>query len=343
MSINYIYNVKELDNNIAPYTTFGISAKAKGIFTFSNTSELSDLLAKCKDSEYMILGGGSNVLFTSDYNGYILKNEIKGIRLISEDTNSVIIQSGAGEVWHDFVMHCLENNWGGIENLSLIPGSVGASPMQNIGAYGVEIKDVFNSLDAYEISTGEIHTFSLEDCKFGYRESVFKRDLKGQYVITHVRFKLEKNSKVNTKYGIIEQQLATMGVSDPTIKDVSNAVIAIRQSKLPDPKEIGNAGSFFKNPVIDSSLFKRIKESYPDIPNYPAPDDQVKLAAGWLIEQAGWKGYTEGEFGVHKKQALVLVNYGAAHGEDVFALSEKIINDIYSKFNITLEREVNII
>lgn len=335
--------MKELDNNIAPYTTFGISANTKGIIPFNSIEELRMALEKCKESEFMILGGGSNVLFTKNYNGYILKNEIKGIKVISEDDQTIIVQSGAGEIWHEFVLHCIDHNWGGIENLSLIPGSVGASPMQNIGAYGVEIKDVFDSLDAYHIESGETHTFNLEQCKFGYRESVFKRELKGQYVITQVRFRLEKDRKINTKYGIIEQQLSSMGITDPSIKDVSNAVIAIRQSKLPDPKEIGNAGSFFKNPVISGEQFKDLKVKFPEIPNYPAPNNQIKLAAGWLIEQAGWKGYTQGDFGVHKKQALVLVNYNSAKGSEILGLSDHIIADIKQKFGVELEREVNII
>lgn len=335
--------MKELETNIAPHTTFGISANTKGILPFGSIDELRSRLVDCTGSEFMILGGGSNVLFTKDYNGFILKNEIKGIQLVSEEENHVIIQSGAGENWHEFVLYCIKHNWGGIENLSLIPGSVGASPMQNIGAYGVEIKDVFVSLDAYHVETGEIHTFNLDQCNFGYRESVFKRELKGQYVITQVRFKLEKNRKINTKYGIIEEQLRTMGITDPTIKDVSNAVIAIRQSKLPDPKEIGNAGSFFKNPVISRGEFERLQVQYPDIPNYPAPEGNVKLAAGWLIEKAGWKGFTNGNYGVHKKQALVLVNYGNSNGSDILELSNKIIADILAKFNVELEREVNIV
>ncbi|MFY7943793.1 MAG: UDP-N-acetylmuramate dehydrogenase, partial [Crocinitomicaceae bacterium] len=258
----------------------------------------------------LILGGGSNLLLTKDFEGLVLKNEILGFNLIEETETDVIVEAGAGEVWHQFVLKCLEQNFAGLENLSLIPGSVGASPMQNIGAYGVEIKDVFEYLDAYEISTGEIKRFSKEDCAFGYRESVFKNIYKDQYVICKVAFRLSKNPKINTSYGAIESELQKMGISDPTIHDVSNAVIAIRQSKLPDPAVLGNAGSFFKNPVVPESLVEKIKASYPDVPNYPAESGKRKLAAGWLIETAGWKGKTIETYGVHKLQALVLVNYG---------------------------------
>jgi UDP-N-acetylmuramate dehydrogenase len=237
----------------------------------------------------------------------------------------------------------VEKGYGGIENMSLIPGSVGASPMQNIGAYGVEIKNVFDHLFAYHIETGETHRFSLEECHFGYRESVFKRALKNQYVITEVCFRLEKNRKVNTTYGAIEQELQKMGISSPSIKDVSNAVVAIRQSKLPNPIELGNAGSFFKNPVVEESQANTILEKYPEAPVYPAENGKKKLAAGWLIEQAGWKGKTVGTCGVHKLQALVLVNYGGSTGQQIYDLSTAIISDIQEKFGVTLEREVNIL
>ncbi|MFK7784824.1 MAG: UDP-N-acetylmuramate dehydrogenase, partial [Crocinitomicaceae bacterium] len=252
-------------------------------------------------------------------------------------------QSGAGEVWHDFVLHCVENGYGGVENLSLIPGSVGASPMQNIGAYGAEIKDVFVSLEAYHIESGELHSFDKDACEFGYRESVFKRRLKNQYVITSVTFKLNKEHSINSSYGAIEAELEKMEVSNPTIKDISEAVIAIRSSKLPNPAEIGNAGSFFKNPVVDISVLEEIQKNHENVPNYPAPNGKVKLAAGWLIDQAGWKGKTFGNFGVHKMQALVLVNYSNAQGSDIYNLSTEIIADIQSKFGVQLEREVNIL
>ena len=330
--------------SLKPYNTFGIDVKANRFSAFSNTNELAEALNLRKANEpLLILGGGSNLLLTKDFEGLVLKNEILGFNLIEETEKDVIVEAGAGEVWHTFVSKCLEHNFAGLENLSLIPGSVGASPMQNIGAYGVEIKDVFEYLDAYEISTGEIKRFSKEDCAFGYRESVFKNIYKDQYVICKVAFRLSKNPKINTSYGAIESELQKMEISDPTIHDVSNAVIAIRQSKLPDPALLGNAGSFFKNPVVPESLVEKIKATYPDVPNYPAEIGKRKLAAGWLIEKAGWKGKTIDTFGVHKLQALVLVNYGGSTGKQVYELSSRIIEDIQSKFGVTLEREVNIL
>lgn len=332
------------NTNIKQFNTFGIDVNASYFGTFSNVEELSPILSRYADKELLVLGGGSNVLFTKyQFDGLVLVNEIKGFEVIEESDSSVIVRVGAGEVWHEFVLKCIENGFGGVENLSLIPGSVGASPMQNIGAYGVEIKDVFEKLEAYQIATGEIHTFTKENCKFGYRESVFKRDLRNQYIISTVYFRLTKNSVVNTSYGVIEAELTKMGISTPTIKDVSNAVIAIRSSKLPNPKEIGNAGSFFKNPVVPNSLLEIIQKEYPAVPNYPAEEGKVKLAAGWLIEQAGWKGKTFGHFGVHKLQALVLVNYGGATGPEIYDLSTNLIADVKSKFGVELEREVNII
>ena len=332
------------NTNIKPFNTFGIDVNASYFGTFSNVEVLSPILEKYAYKELLVLGGGSNVLFTKNqFDGLVLVNEIKGFEVVEESDSYAVVRVGAGEVWHEFVLKCIENGFGGVENLSLIPGSVGASPMQNIGAYGVEIKDVFEKLEAYQISTGEIHTFTKEQCKFGYRESVFKRDLRNQYIITAVNFRLTKNATVNTSYGVIETELAKMGVSTPTIKDVSNAVIAIRSSKLPNPKEIGNAGSFFKNPVVPNSLLENIQKEYPTVPNYPAEVGFVKLAAGWLIEQAGWKGKTFGHFGVHKLQALVLVNYGGATGPEIYDLSTNLIADVKAKFGVELEREVNII
>lgn len=328
--------------DLKPFNTFGISVKADCFARFSSVEELKGLLKEIEGKELLILGGGSNVLFTKDFHGAVLRNEIKGFQLVDEDDEFVVVKAGAGEVWHEFVMQCIENGYAGLENLSLIPGSVGASPMQNIGAYGVEIKDVFHSLEAFHIATGEIHTFDGPACEFGYRESVFKRKLKGQYVIISVSFKLSKRPNPNTSYGAIESELQTMGINAPTIRDVSDAVIAIRSSKLPNPKEIGNAGSFFKNPVVDQSVVEEILKTYPNAPNYPAEPGKRKLAAGWLIEQAGWKGKTVDHHGVHKLQALVLVNYGGATGNEVYELSTQIIDDIQAKFGVTLEREVNI-
>jgi len=334
-----------IEDNISlkPFNTFGIDVKAGYFARFSSTIELNQILNEYREIPFLIIGGGSNLLLTKDFEGIVLKNEIKGKEIISETDHEVTVKIGAGENWHEFVIWSIENGFGGIENLSLIPGSVGASPMQNIGAYGVEIKDVFDHLFAYHIESGVTHRFSLEECQFGYRESVFKRALKNQYVITEVCFRLEKIRKVNTTYGAIEQELQKSGISSPTIRDVSNAVISIRQSKLPNPAELGNAGSFFKNPVVEDEVANSILEKYPTAPVYPAEGGKKKLAAGWLIEQAGWKGKTIDTYGVHKLQALVLVNYGGSTGKQIFDLSSAIISDIQEKFGVTLEREVNIL
>ena len=330
--------------SLKPFNTFGIEASTRYFGRFSSVEELNQILTSNKDKELLVLGGGSNILLTKNFDGLTLINEIKGFEVTKNDGDSVIVKSGAGEIWHEFVLKCIENNFSGVENLSLIPGSVGASPMQNIGAYGVEIKDVFESVEAYHIPTGELHTFSKEECEFGYRESVFKRKYKGQYVIISVSYKLSLSApKVNTSYGAIESELKEMKISTPSIKDVSQAVINIRSSKLPNPKEIGNAGSFFKNPVISKELFDKLIVEFPTIPNYPAENDGKKIAAGWLIEQCGWKGKTLGHYGVHKLQALVLVNYKGATGTEIFDLSSSIIKDVEDKFGITLEREVNIL
>lgn len=336
-----------LDKNtsLKPYHTFGIEVSAAYYAKFNSVNSLRQLLHQNTGLPLFILGGGSNVLFTKDYNGLVLKNEILGFKTIEENNTSIVIEAGAGMNWHSFVLKCIDTNYGGVENLSLIPGNIGASPMQNIGAYGVEIKDVFEYLDAVHIKSGEVKRFHKSDCAFGYRESVFKRKLKGKYVICRVAYRLSKNNhKLNTSYGAIENELQNMQITNPTIRDVSNAVIAIRQSKLPDPKEIGNAGSFFKNPVVSQKKLKKLLDKYPSIPNYPSPENKAKLAAGWLIEQAGWKGKTFDErYGVHKKQALVLVNYNDAKGQEILRLSDDIITDVAFKFDVHLEREVNIL
>jgi len=329
--------------NLKPYNTFGIEVFAAGFARFSSTFELKKILEENTFSQLLILGGGSNLLLTKDFDGLVLKNEIQGFKILEETDENVIVEAGAGENWHEFVLNCIEKGYAGVENLSLIPGSVGASPMQNIGAYGVEIKDIFHHLKAYHIATGEMHTFDKEACQFGYRESVFKTSFKGQYVICSVAFELSKSPEINTSYGAIETELKENNIIEPTICDVSNAVISIRQSKLPDPKVIGNAGSFFKNPVVDESIVQEIQKNYPDVPNYLASDGKRKLAAGWLIEQAGWKGKTFDTFGVHKLQALVLVNYGGSTGNQIYSLSSEIIKSIEEKFGVTLEREVNIL
>lgn len=330
--------------NIQAHNTFGVDCTTKYFARFRSIKDLQELLANpiLKNNELLVLGGGSNMLFTKDFQGLVLKNELTGIYVTKEDANHIWIEAMAGESWHDFVLFAIDHDYGGIENLSLIPGSVGAAPMQNIGAYGVEIKDVFHELEAIHIETGEMVRFTRKRCKFGYRESVFKNILKNQYIITSVTLKLTKNHEVNTTYGAIEAQLKEKNVTRPTIKHISDAVIAIRQSKLPDPALIGNAGSFFKNPVISQAEFKEIIAKYPEVSHYKLDNGTVKLAAGWLIDQAGWKGKTFENYGVHKNQALVLVNYGGAKGEDIFDLSTQILRDVKEKYGVELEREVNI-
>jgi UDP-N-acetylmuramate dehydrogenase len=331
------------DFNLKPYNTFGLEVVASDFGRFASVDQLRSLLLSSPAKELLVLGGGSNVLFVKDrFNGLVLLNEIKGFELVEDSEDSVLVRSGAGEVWHEFVLKCIALDYYGIENLSLIPGSVGASPMQNIGAYGVEIKDVFEKLEAYHIATGEIHHFDSRQCEFGYRESVFKRKFKNQYIITEVFFRLTKVPALNTKYGVIQEELAKSGIKEPTAKQVSDAVIAIRSSKLPDPKKIGNAGSFFKNPVVDQAVFEKIENRYISVPNYPAGPGKVKLAAGWLIEQLGFKGKRYSNFGVHALQSLVLVNYGGASGKEIFDLSTTIIEAVRKEFEVELEREVNI-
>jgi len=337
--------------SLKKYNTFGIDVTAKYFASFNAVDTLEQFLqydevmaaAQKKQSPVLILGGGSNMLFTKDVDGIVLKNEIKGITIVNEDDDHVYIKTGAGENWHQFVLHCIKNNFAGVENLSLIPGNVGASPMQNIGAYGVEIKDVFHSLQAFHLEEKRMVSFSLDDCAFGYRESVFKKQFKNQFVITEVVFKLHKKPVFNTSYGAIEQELEKMGVQQLSIKAISDAVINIRSSKLPDPDVIGNAGSFFKNPEIGAAHFSDLKHVYPGMVGYELPNEKVKLAAGWLIEQCGWKGYRDGDAGCHTKQALVLVNYGNAKGDEIYSLSEKIIVSVKEKFGVQMEREVNII
>lgn len=330
--------------NLAEYNTMGLTAKARYFISISSVQQLQTLLA---DSQFQslskfMLGGGSNILFIDDYDGLIIHMDIKGIEIEYEDKNSVLLKIGAGENWHELVIYCIEKGWGGIENLSLIPGSVGAAPIQNIGAYGVELEEVFDSLEAVEIETGEIQTFNKEDCKFGYRDSVFKNELKGAYVITSVKLRLLKNPKINTSYKALSEALARKGISEPTVKDVSDAVIEIRESKLPDPAEIGNTGSFFKNPVISKKQFNQLKTEYPEIPHYPA-GEKIKIPAAWLIDQCGWKGRRFGDAGVHKMQALVIVNYGKATGGEIWELAERIQHSVKERFGVDLTPEVNIV
>lgn len=341
MQVHQNYSLKK-------YNTFGIDANAKFFATFSSAEILAELLESNKNiSRKMILGGGSNVLFTKNYDGLALKNEITGIQILSEDDEFVYIKAGAGEVWHSFVMHCIKNNFGGVENLSLIPGNVGASPMQNIGAYGVEIKGVFYELDAYHLTEKTIQKFSAADCEFGYRESVFKKKYKDQFAILNVTYRLRKNPEFNISYGAIEEELKKMNIEKLSVKAISDAVIRIRTSKLPDPKIIGNAGSFFKNPVITNHELDQLLElknlADQKIPSYKTGEDHSKIPAGWLIEQCGWKGFRNGDAGCYDKQALVLVNYGNATGKEIYNLSEEIKISVKEKFGIELEREVNIL
>ncbi len=322
--------------------SFGIDVWAKYFSRFSTTDELADIL-DTKIKKHLLLGGGSNILFTKNFEGLVLKNEIAGIEKIREDEKHVYIKAGAGVAWHDFVLYCIEHNYAGTENLSLIPGSVGASPMQNIGAYGVEIKDIFHSLQAYHFQEKTLVDFSNKDCEFGYRESVFKNQFRNQFVITNVTYRLNKIPTFNTSYGAIETELQKMGVTSPSIKAISDAVIKIRQSKLPDPAIVGNAGSFFKNPTIPNEQFVALKKEFPLMVGYAVGENETKLAAGWLIEQCGWKGYRNGDAGCHEKQALVLVNHGHATGEEILQLSEKIIASVKMQFGVGLSREVNII
>ncbi|MEJ6754981.1 MAG: UDP-N-acetylmuramate dehydrogenase [Flavobacteriales bacterium] len=325
--------------------TFGIDVKAKYFTSINTVNELIEIKKseKFKDHELLILGGGSNILFTKDFNGLVILNNIKGKEIVDQNDDSIILKIGAGENWHELVMYCVDNGWGGIENLSLIPGNTGTAPMQNIGAYGVEIKETFVELEALEISSGKIVKFSNSECEFGYRESVFKNKMKNKYIILNITLELNKNPILNINYGDVKAILETKKIETPTIKDVSNAIISIRQRKLPDPKKIGNSGSFFKNPIIDINLLKLIEGKYPNVVSYKINENKFKIAAGWMIEKAGWKGKKFNNFGVHENQALVLVNYGLANGKEIFNLSEKIILDIKEKFGITLEREVNII
>ena len=346
----------QIQENISlkTYNTFSIDAKARYFSVFSTVEELSKLttdnpIAIGSQLPTLILGGGSNILFTKNFDGLVLKNEIKGIKEFHEDNEYVFVKVGAGENWHQFVLHCIKRNWGGVENLSLIPGNVGAAPIQNIGAYGVEQKEVFLELEAFHLPDKKVYHFSLNDCEFEYRDSIFKKKKKDEFVILSVSYRLRKHPIFNTSYGAIEKELERMGEKSLSIQAISQAVINIRSSKLPDPLSIPNAGSFFKNPVIGNSQFELLKAQFPEIVGYPLPDGNVKLAAGWLIEHCGpnastsWKGYRKGDAGCHEKQALVLVNHGNAGGDEVFKMSEEILQSVYKMFGVELEREVNII
>lgn len=331
------YNV-----SLKPYNTFGMAVNADKFIRISSTEQLLEVIDLGLEPLW-ILGGGSNVLLTGDLPGYILKNEIRGITIIHETDEELTVEAGAGEIWHEFVLWAISRGLGGIENLALIPGTVGAAPIQNIGAYGLEQESVFTCLKAINLKDGSEKIFSREECRFGYRNSVFKQECKGRYFITYVTYTLRKNGHtLNTSYGAIVEKLHEKGIQNPDIADVAEAVIDIRRSKLPDPAEIGNAGSFFKNPVIKEGHYLQLKKDYPEIPSYPADAGFVKIPAGWLIEKAGFKGIRRGDVGVHKNQALVLVNYGAGTGKEIVELAEDISETILQKFKVSIEAEVNI-
>ena len=335
--------------SLKTHNTFAIDVKARYFSSFSNADELEELIdsnfSKNSSGQYslLILGGGSNILFTKDFEGLVLKNEIKGIDELHEDKEYVYVKAGGGVNWHQFVLFCIERNWGGIENLSLIPGNVGAAPIQNIGAYGVEMETVFHSLEAFHLQEKRIYNFTKHDCEFGYRDSVFKRKYKNRFAILSVTFKLSKHPVFHTSYGAVKQELGKMGIQHLTIKAISQAVINIRSSKLPDPQLIANAGSFFKNPEVPSAKYEVLRSKFQDIIAYPLTSGSVKLAAGWMIEQCGWKGIRRGDAGCHDRQALVLVNYGNATGKQVYDLAEEISASVKEKFGVLLEKEVNII
>ncbi len=338
--------ILEKNKSLRELNTFGIDAKAHYFAGIHTLQELRELLQSdvFKNERHLILGGGSNVLFMNDFDGLIMQVMLKGIEVIDQNDETITIRVAAGEVWHDVVMHCVQNNWGGIENLSLIPGTMGAAPIQNIGAYGVEIKEVIKEVEVIDLKTGEHRCITHDECRFGYRESAFKSEWKEKYFISSVTLTLHtKRHQLNMSYGAINDTLRQMNVITPSIQTISEAVVYIRQSKLPDPRVIGNAGSFFKNPTITQEHYQLIKNINPTAPSYPTVNQEVKVPAGWLIEQCGWKGKKINDVGVHAQQALVLVNYGSGSGKEIFELSRKIIESVKEKFNITLTPEVNII
>jgi UDP-N-acetylmuramate dehydrogenase len=332
--------------DLLPYNTFAISAKAKYFTVVKTVEQAKEVFASAifRSNPALILGGGSNLLLTGDFDGLVVKNEIKGIEVIEESEDQILLKVGAGENWHDLVLYCVHHNYGGIENLSLIPGTAGAAPMQNIGAYGVEIKEVIHKVEGIEIATGIVRSFSKEECTFGYRESIFKQELKGKYFISSITLTLtKKNHKFNISYGAIAETLKQNKVEKVNIRAISEAVIDIRQKKLPDPKIVGNAGSFFKNPSVQQEVFNALKKNYPSVPSFPGENNLIKVPAAWLIEQSGWKGKTLEHIGVHKLQALVLVNYGGGDGKKIWELAMEIQKSVKEKFNIVLQPEVNVI
>ncbi len=330
--------------SLKPYNSFGIDAQAHTFVTIDSEEALQAALLAFKDQPKFILGGGSNLLLQRDLHEVVLHINLKGLKILETSDDEVVVQSMAGENWHEFVLWTLQNDFGGLENLSLIPGNVGTTPVQNIGAYGVEIKDHMIACEGYKISDGSKHVFSTSQCTFGYRDSIFKSELKDKFIITAVRFKLTKNNhQLRTSYGAIEAELQAKGISHPTIQDISEAVISIRSSKLPDPKVLGNSGSFFKNPVVPHELVSQLLESYPEMPHFAVDKTHTKVPAGWLIEQTGYKGKRISNAGMHKNQALVLVNYGNATGAELWQVAQEVQQKVYQKFGIALEPEVNVI
>lgn len=332
--------------SLLPYNTFGIQARARLFTVVKSMAEVQTLVqaGTFKNEPLLILGGGSNLLLTQDFDGVVVKNEIRGIQIVNEDADQVVVEVGSGEVWHDFVMRSVENGWGGLENLSLIPGTMGAAPMQNIGAYGVEVKKNILKVTAIDLATGAVEFFDNAACRFGYRESIFKHELKGKYFISSVTLILtRRNHQFNTSYGVIGEILKKNGIEHPSLKAISDAVVSIRQSKLPDPKVIGNAGSFFKNPTVPPEKLESLRKTYMQIPSYPEENGYYKIPAAWLIEQSGWKGKRIDNIGVHEHQALVLVNYGGGEGRSIWQLAMNIQASVSAKFDITLQPEVNVI
>jgi len=332
------------DFSLKNYNTFGIEAKAKQFVAVHSIDELKTALENHATEKKFILGGGSNMLLTQDIDSLVIHIDLKGKKILKEDDDFVWVESQAGENWHEFVLWTIDQNFGGLENMSLIPGNVGTTPVQNIGAYGAEIKDTFVSCEAMEITTQKMKSFSKEECRFGYRESIFKHEVKDKYIITSVIFKLtNRNHKISVEYGDIKAELAKNNIEKPSLKDVSNAVITIRNSKLPNPKELGNSGSFFKNPILSREQFLKVQEQFPDVKHFDISETEVKVPAGWLIEHSGLKGYRKDDAGVHKNQALVLVNYGKATGQDILSLSKYVQKTVFDKYGIAIEAEVNVI
>lgn len=324
--------------SLRPFNTFGIDVPA-AYFTELGDERLLPEIAALGMKNY-VLGGGSNILLTAPVEGLVIRNVLKGMEVVKEDADYVWLKVAGGEVWHDLVMYAVNNGWGGIENLALIPGTVGAAPIQNIGAYGVEVQETIEDVTFWYWKEGLSLSYNARDCHFGYRDSIFKNELKDKVFITSVTFRLSRKPVFNTTYGAIEQELAEMGVQEPTVKAIAYAVMHIRRSKLPDPALIGNAGSFFKNPTISVGAFAQLLTKFPRIPSYIVDEKRVKVPAGWLIEQCGWKGFRENDTGVHARQALVLVNYGNASGDEIWKLSERIVKSVKERFDITLEQEV---